>query len=104
MTLFLCKLAIKTVMEKLNNTSLKEPMSTQDWLVTYLILFFSSFIPLLPLIILLYWAFSDSTNLCKRNWAKGLLLFLLILFGLILFILLIYGASIAAMMNDMSNF
>jgi len=78
-------------------------MTVKEWMVTYLILFFASIIPLLNIIILLYWAFSEETKPCKKNWAKASLIFILIVMAIALFFILIYGASMASMMNGMSN-
>ena len=78
-----------------------QEMTVKDWVITYLILFFASLVPFLSIIILLYWAFSENTNPCKKNWAKGSLLFFLILFGIMFIIFLIYGTTIMTMMNQM---
>ncbi len=78
--------------------NLSRPLTVKEWLVTYLILFLSSLIPLLPIIVLLIWAFSDNTALCKKNWAKASLIFYLILIGLVLLFFVIFGAGIMANM------
>ncbi len=83
-----------TIMNELNS----QEMTVKDWLVTYLILFISSIIPLLPIIILLYWAFSENTVPCKKNWAKASLIFYLIVIVLALLFFMIFGASIMANM------
>jgi len=75
-------------------------MTVKDWLITYLILFLSSLIPLLPIIILLYWAFSENTVLCKKNWAKASLIFYLIIAVLALLFFMIFGSSIMANMPN----
>ncbi len=79
----------------------KGSLSTKQWLITYLILFVAGFIPLLPIILLLYWAFSADTPICKKNWAKASLIFALIVFVFVLIFVAIYGASIASMMQNM---
>ncbi len=76
----------------------KGEMTIKDWIITYVILFFSSLIPLLPVVILLYWAFSENTVLCKKNWAKASLIFYLAVFVLAL---ILYFTVIAAAMANM---
>jgi hypothetical protein len=57
------------------------PVTVGDWVVTLLIMF----IPLVNLIMLFVWAFSDGTNVSKANWAKATLIWMLI--GIVLGIL-----------------
>ena len=57
------------------------PITVGDWVVTLLIMF----IPLVNLIMLFVWAFSDGTNVSKANWAKATLIWMLI--GIVLGIL-----------------
>ena len=61
------------------------PVTIGDWVVTILI----TAIPLVGLIMLFVWAFSGGTNISKANWAKAMLIWMLI--GLVLGILL-WGA------------
>ena len=68
-------------------------MSVSDWLVTLLIMI----IPLVNIIMLFVWAFSDDGNRNRANWAKSSLLFLAIkIVLLILFYALFFGAIISA--------
>jgi len=62
-------------------------MTLKDWMITLLI----TFIPLVNLIMLFVWAFSEGENVNKANWAKANLLWMaiavvlaLIFFGLIM--------------------
>ena len=50
------------------------PMTFGEWFLTLLL----TAIPLVGFILLLVWAFSGSTNLNKKNWAKANLLWMLI--------------------------
>ncbi len=68
-------------------------MSVSDWLVTLLIMI----IPLVNIIMLFVWAFSDDGNRNRANWAKASLLFVAIkIVLLILFYALFFGAIISA--------
>ncbi len=49
-----------------------EPVSVQDWIITYLILS----LPLLGFVMLFVWAFGEGTNPSKANWAKAMLLYI----------------------------
>ncbi len=80
-----------------------QEMTVKDWLITYVILFFSSLIPLLPIVILLYWAFSENTVLCKKNWAKASLIFYLIIAVLALLFFFTIGASMMAGMEGLQQ-
>ncbi|MGE0931566.1 hypothetical protein [Peijinzhouia sedimentorum] len=71
-------------MENLNpNTNMQDfrnsPLSVGDWFVTLLI----TFIPIVNVIMYFVWAFSDSTNHSKRNFAKAALLWVAI--GIVLY-------------------
>ncbi len=85
------------------NQAASGEMTVKDWLVTYLILFLASLIPFLPVIILLYWAFSENTVPCKKNWAKASLIFYLIVAVLAILFFMIFGASIMANMEGMQQ-
>ena len=61
-------------------------MSVGDWMLTMLI----TSIPVVGFIMLFVWAFGDSTNPSKKNWAKATLIFFAILFVLYMII----GAAI----------
>ena len=64
-------LIFNAITKKQINMSENKSMSVGDWLVTLLI----SAIPLVGLIMLFVWAFSDGENLSKKNWAKAALIF-----------------------------
>lgn len=65
------------------------PLSVKDWLITLVL----TAIPIVGLILLFYWGFSDDTHPSKENWAKAALLFYLILIVLnILFFVFFIGS------------
>ena len=63
------------------------PMSVVDWMLTLLILA----IPLLNIIMYLYWAFSNSGNVNRKNFCIASLIWFLILCGIGLIIAVIGG-------------
>ncbi|MEQ8525793.1 hypothetical protein [Gracilimonas sp.] len=67
-------------------------MSLKDWVISVLI----SFIPVIGFIMLLVWAFSDSTNPNKKNWAKATLIIFAVGFVLYLvFAFIFFGAMMS---------
>ncbi len=59
--------------------ALEKPTSLLGWIGMYAILL----VPFANIILLMVWAFSDSTPVSKRNWARATLIFLVFLFILI---------------------
>lgn len=64
-------------------------MSVSDWLITMLIMI----IPLVNIVMLFVWAFSNSGNRNRSNWAKANLIMTAIF---IVLYILIFGAMISA--------
>ncbi|NCU36977.1 MAG: hypothetical protein GX103_13355 [Bacteroidales bacterium] len=60
---------------------MQAPVTVGDWVLTILI----TAIPLVGVIMLFVWAFSGGTNVSKANWAKAILIWMLV--GLVLTIL-----------------
>jgi len=64
-----------------------QTLSAKEWALTI----FISGLPLVGLIMLLIWAFSEDTNIHKKNWAKGSLILMLIIFAIMLVFLFLFG-------------
>lgn len=65
--------------------ALEAVVSVGEWLVTLLI----ASIPLVNIVMLLIWAFSDNTKLSKANWAKATLIWLLIIGAFYFFVVVL---------------
>lgn len=78
-------------MNEFENSNQK-PMSVKDWLITLLIMA----IPLVGFIMLFVYAFSDSENINKKNWAKAQLIMLAIIIGLVILYGILFGALFAS--------
>lgn len=76
-------------MEYGNEIEKNKEVSIMDWVITLIL----TAIPLVGLIMLFVWAFSDSTPKSKANWAKASLIMMLV--GIVLAIL--FWSSIAAL-------
>jgi uncharacterized membrane-anchored protein len=69
-------------------------MSVGDWIITFIV----TAIPLVGFILLFVWAFGSDTNLSKKNWAKALLIFYVILIVLWIFV----GTAIVGVLGSLS--
>ena len=65
----------------------QRPLNYKEWA---LYIFLTS-LPLIGLILLLVWAFSDSGNVNRREWARGYLLLFVIGIVIILLFLFLFG-------------
>ncbi|HBQ58878.1 MAG TPA: hypothetical protein DD671_04445 [Balneolaceae bacterium] len=67
-------------------------LSLKDWVISLII----SVIPLIGIVMLLIWAFSDNINPNKKNWARGMLILYVIGIALyFVFIVLFMGAMMS---------
>ncbi len=62
-------------------------MSVKDWAITV----FVTSLPMIGFIMLLVWAFSDDTNIHKKNYAKGSLLIMIIIFAVVFAFMFLFG-------------
>lgn len=77
-----------------------ERISVADWLITIII----TAIPLVGIIMLFVWAFSNDTNPTKSNWAKATLIIMAAAILLSIIFMAIFGAAFFGMMEqDMMN-
>ena len=78
-------------------TQNSQVFSYKEWALTI----FISGLPVVGLIMLLVWAFSDDTNIHKKNWSKGsLLIMLLVLIIVFSFMFLFGGIALLSSLND----
>lgn len=73
----------------------QEVISTKDWVLTILI----TSIPILNIIMLFVWAFGGGTVKSKSNWAKAMLIWMIVAIVLASF----YFATFAAIFASMSQ-
>ncbi len=76
----------------MTNTDREVPVSMGDWMITMLLMA----IPIVNLIMVFVWAFGGGAPLSKANWAKAMLVWILI--GIVLWIALavFMGAALVA--------
>lgn len=77
-----------------------EEVSVKDWIITMLI----TAIPIVGLIMLFVWAFGDTNQPSKKNWAIATLIWYAIVIVLVIIFFIIFGAIIAAMFGGMSAY
>lgn len=84
-------------MENLSSQQGSKIMSPKEWALTI----FLASLPIVGFILVLVWAFDTSTDLQKKNWAKGSLLLMLIYFVLaMLFLFMFGGLALLAGLNS----
>jgi hypothetical protein len=70
-------------------------MSPKEWALTI----FLASLPIIGFILVLVWAFDSSTDLQKKNWAKGTLLLMVIYFILAMLFLFMFGGLALLSLN-----
>lgn len=73
--------------------------STKEWLVVMLI----TAIPLVNIIMLFVWAFSDDTPEAKANWAKATLIWIAIIIGFYIIMMMAFGAVIGSILGGAAS-
>ncbi len=69
---------------------LEQTVSVGEWLITLLL----ASIPVVNIVMLLIWAFSDNTKLSKANWAKATLIWLIIVVVFYFFVAVLIVGSL----------
>jgi hypothetical protein len=80
-------------MENLTN---QVPVKTGEWVIIFLI----TAIPLVGFIMLFVWAFGNSTNNSKANWAKATLIWIAIIIGIYFLFGLIFSVALLSLFNQ----
>ena len=85
-------------MESLSSQENTPAMSYKEWALTI----FLASLPVVGFILILVWAFDGSTNIHKKNWAKGNLLIMVIAMIMIFSFLFLFGgmAILAGLANS----
>ena len=80
--------------------TIKNEVSIGEWMITILI----TAIPLIGLIMLFVWAFGDTANPSKKNWAIATLIWYAIAIVLMIIFFVIFGAIFASMFTGMDTY
>ena len=65
----------------------EKPLSVMDWIVV----FFLVGLPVLGIILVLYWSFGENVNINKKNFSKAILIVFVLTFGLAILFALFFG-------------
>ena len=77
----------------------RDEISTGEWIVSTIL----AHLPLIGIIILLFWAFGGGTSPTKANWAKAQLIIAAAIFGLFIAFYLTIFASLAQQYGSMPH-
>ena len=69
----------------------QKPLSVADWIVVFLLLG----IPVLGIILVIYWSFGENVNINKKNFSKAMLLLFVLTFALAVIFALLFGHIIS---------
>ena len=72
---------------------IQKPLSVFDWIVVFFLLG----IPVLGLVLLLYWSFGNDININKKNFSKAMLLVFIVTFALAVVFALLFGQLFSMM-------
>ncbi|MHC1776230.1 MAG: hypothetical protein AB9834_12535 [Lentimicrobium sp.] len=75
-------------------------ISTGDWIITLLV----SAIPLVNIIMLFVWSFGGGTNPNKANWAKAILIWIVISIVLWVAIFFLFGTAFLGILGSGPDF
>ncbi len=84
-------------MENLSSQENAPAMSYKEWALTI----FLASLPVIGFILILVWAFDSTTNIHKKNWAKGNLLIMVLAMIMVLVFLFLFGGM--ALLSGLGN-
>ena len=70
-----------------------QPMTIGEWLITFII----TYIPIVGIVMLFVWAFSDGNHPSKKTWAQAML----ILFAIAIVLGIIFATVIVSLIGSM---
>lgn len=70
-------------------TVIQKEMKITDWLITFLI----TAIPLVGLVMLFVWGFSENSNKVRATWAKAMLVWYAIVIALSTLFIILFGTA-----------
>ena len=74
----------------MENPNDQQVVKTSEWVLTI----FITSIPLVGIVMLFVWAFGSTTSINKANWAKGVLIYIAIIFAIYLLFMLMFGVAL----------
>ncbi len=83
--------------QTMENQTITPVLNTKEWIITILI----ASLPVIGLVMLFVWAFSDDTNPNKANWAKARLIWCAIGIVFCLLLISIFGTTLLFLFQDL---
>ena len=76
----------------------QKPVSVGQWMITLLLMA----IPIVNIVMLFVWAFGGNTPLSKANWAKAMLIWMLICIGFGILLAISLGGILLALFSGLN--
>ena len=65
----------------------QKPLSVMDWIIVFLLIG----LPILGIILVVYWSFGENVNINKKNFSKAMLILFVLTFALAIIFALFFG-------------
>ena len=73
-----------------------QPVSVGEWIITYILMC----IPIVGIVMTFIWAFGEDAKLSKKNWARAVLVLMLVCIIFSIIIGVVAGAALITFMQD----
>ena len=80
----------------------QKPLTVTDWIIVFLLIG----LPILGIILVIYWSFGENVNINKKNFSKAMLILFVLTFMLAIVFALVFGQMFSNLNThfDLYNF